>query len=770
MVLPTDGSALGRPGPTATSAAPARDENSPVRLPIYPGPLRSNWVPRPRLQGVLGDAAREGRTVVVVSAPAGAGKSVLARQWLEVDTREHLEIALTPDLDEGALLLHTVVGALETVGVSAPNLQASITSTEPRLSTVVIPALERLLATRTRPFVLVLDDVHVLQDRSCHDILLALCNAAPTGSQVILLSRESAPAWLARARAEGRLVDVTGDDLRFTAEEAAELHRRMAVPATGPDTTKLLDRTEGWAVALYLTGLAQQHDRDGRPERTTTRAPGAHRFVADYVSTEVLRPLDADLQWFLTRTSVLDELSPDLCDAVLGRDDSAALLARLREQLQLVIPLDADGHRFRYHHLLADALRAELVASAPAEVPVLHSRASQWYAAQGDLDAAIRQAKAAGDLALVGRLVWSRTAHCVGSGEKDRLAFWLRDLSEQQLSGDRWLSLATAWLALQSAQTDRMDRYILRCETHAGPGWRQRADQDQYAASLAVIVALGGRTTLAESEALTAAAGRGLPAEDGFRPPALFLRGVALTLGRDMDRGRECLVEAGRLGRVLDVPTMEADALSWRGVLAMAEGDHRAAQGFINSAADLIREHRLERLATAAHSITAQALVLALRHDARAATTLAVARRLTLEFSDLAPWFSVCGRLIQARAAIALGEGPTARQLIAEAEARMTPDLEDSVAADLLRDSLQALTRLTLDGVTSPALSAAETRVLQFLPSHLQLSQIGEHLFISTNTVKTHVRAIHHKLGVTSRAEVVARAQELGLLEAPVYD
>ena len=160
----------------------------------------------------------------------------------------------------------------------------------------------------------------------------------------------------------------------------------------------------------------------------------------------------------------------------------------------------------------------------------------------------------------------------------------------------------------------------------------------------------------------------------------------------------------------------------------------------------------------------------ALRHDARAATTLAAARRLTLEFSDLAPWFSVCGRLIQARAAIALGEGPMARQLIAEAEARMTPDLEDSVAADLLRDSQRALTLLTLDGVASPALSAAETRVLQFLPSHLQLSQIGEHLFISTNTVKTHVRAIHHKLGVSSRAEAVARAQELGLLEAPVYD
>jgi LuxR family maltose regulon positive regulatory protein len=100
----------------------------------------------------------------------------------------------------------------------------------------------------------------------------------------------------------------------------------------------------------------------------------------------------------------------------------------------------------------------------------------------------------------------------------------------------------------------------------------------------------------------------------------------------------------------------------------------------------------------------------------------------------------------------------------------MTPDLKDSVAQDLLSDCQDALGRLTVDGVTAPPLTAAETRVLQFLPSHLQLPQIGEHLTISTNTVKTHIRAIHHKLGVSTRGQAVERAQELGLLEAPAYD
>lgn len=130
----------------------------------------------------------------------------------------------------------------------------------------------------------------------------------------------------------------------------------------------------------------------------------------------------------------------------------------------------------------------------------------------------------------------------------------------------------------------------------------------------------------------------------------------------------------------------------------------------------------------------------------------------------------MCGRLIQARAATALGETSLARQLIIEAQARMTPDLIGTLARELLAEAEAALARLRADDVCSPALTAAEMRVLRFLPSHLQLNQIGEHLYVSQNTVKTHVASIHHKLGVSSRTEVVERARELGLLEAPAYD
>jgi LuxR family maltose regulon positive regulatory protein len=183
------------------------------------------------------------------------------------------------------------------------------------------------------------------------------------------------------------------------------------------------------------------------------------------------------------------------------------------------------------------------------------------------------------------------------------------------------------------------------------------------------------------------------------------------------------------------------------------------------------RRHHLDRLATGALSSTAQALVLALVGDTSAATsTLATARRLTGLAGAVAPWFAVTGRIIQARTAILLGDGATARLLLTEAEDHLTPDLAASAASDDLSTAKAALVQISDQGGSAGVLTTTELRVLQFLPSHLTLQQIGEHLFISQSTVKTHVLSIYRKFGVNSRAEAVARARALGLVESPIAD
>jgi LuxR family maltose regulon positive regulatory protein len=203
------------------------------------------------------------------------------------------------------------------------------------------------------------------------------------------------------------------------------------------------------------------------------------------------------------------------------------------------------------------------------------------------------------------------------------------------------------------------------------------------------------------------------------------------------------------------------------GLVALTAGDRQRGIRLVSQAAELTRRHHLDRLATGALTMTAQALMLALVGDkAGAAATLASARRLTALASGVSPWFAVSGRLIQARTSALLGDGATARLLIDEAAEHMTPDLRASKVGDGLTDAQDLLARMAGQSGAAGVLTSQEMRVLQFLPSHLTLQQIGEHLFVSQATVKTHVLSIYRKFGVGSRDEAVEHARAMGLVEA----
>ncbi len=230
-------------------------------------------------------------------------------------------------------------------------------------------------------------------------------------------------------------------------------------------------------------------------------------------------------------------------------------------------------------------------------------------------------------------------------------------------------------------------------------------------------------------------------------------------------------MQAEALAKALDVPVIRADARAFLGVLAILGGERESGLRQINEAADLLEEFDLDRLATSAHTVTAQAFALAVVGDKPAATAaFAKARRLGGLVTAIAPWFAVTGRLIQARTAMLLGDGATARVLINEAGEQMTPDLGGTLVESMLDDTRSSLRRMATGGNTAVALTTAELRVLQFLPSHLSFPQIGERLFLSQNTIKTHALSIYRKFAVSSRSEAVVRAQQLGLVEPPALD
>lgn len=308
-------------------------------------------------------------------------------------------------------------------------------------------------------------------------------------------------------------------------------------------------------------------------------------------------------------------------------------------------------------------------------------------------------------------------------------------------------------------------RWLLRCETHAGRDWEARADSDEYAAAVAALEAVVGIGGLDRMYRLGVAAARGLPADSAFRTPAFFLAGVAATLCRREDDARVQLTEAERLSRALGVPIVEADALSWLGVLAGNSGDWETAGRLLDRGRD---DHRRALSRPARHGgtvVTAQALLQAVRgRKTLGRSTLATARRLSALTRGILPWFAVYAPLLQARAALLLGDTDTARTLYQDARGHLTPDLADTILENLRAEVAAELAKRSADGIPSVALTTSEMHVLAYMPSHLSFRQIGENLFIVPTTVKSHSLSIYRKLGVRSRDEAVTRARSLGLV------
>lgn len=493
-------------------------------------------VGRRRVLRLLDDARSS--TVVVLSAPAGSGKSTVAEQWVTRDARAHVTLRLAAHLDDPAVLGELVIDSLEHFGPPAPETRACITGKEPVFSATLLPALSRMAQSRAEPFILVLDDVHLLRSARSHQVLAAVCEGTPPGSTVVLLTRSLTPDWLARLRTTGRLTELTGDDLDFDLDECTLLLEGMGLHLDSSDVATVVEHTEGWAVGVYLTALHMRTGGGRRPDEARV-ARGSVRVVSDYLRTQVLASLSDDHRRFLTLASVLEELTGPVCDAVLEREDSAAVLAELHQRIQLVIAIDPDERRFRLHHLLAEELAADLTRFEPAVVAGLHERACLWFDARGENDAAIRHAIASGETSLASRMIWPEVAGCVASGRLDRLHSWLVGLSDRQLAEDRWLSMAMVWASLQQGDAAATGRWARIAERHAGPDWRQAASRDPYAATVAVLHGLLGSGGLEETRVLCERALQGLAPDDSFRASAASNLGITRTLQGSPRRASE---------------------------------------------------------------------------------------------------------------------------------------------------------------------------------------------------------------------------------------
>jgi LuxR family maltose regulon positive regulatory protein len=751
-------SALGsaRTRAPALEGRPVREaETDPLELASRPAPLRPGClVPRPRLVRRLLDA--RALPVALIVAPAGYGKTTVLSEWDTCDGRPFAWVKLDADDNGARTLLSAIVVALDSVEPVGWDVREALASGAPDATAVALRRLVRSLGRRERSAVLVLDDLQMIRSRESRQVVTALSRVCGAGLQIALASRRDDVLPVARLRAHGESVELRADDLAMTRSEASALLQMAGVELSPEQVLTLVRRTEGWPAGLHLAALSLREQ--GGPA-DVEEFGGDDRFVADYAREELFSSLPAAQLEFVTRTSVLDRVSAPACNAVLGRNDSAAMLARLVRANVMLKPLDRRGTAYRYHGLFGDALRAELRRREPEQEPVLHMRASAWHAASGDMACAISHAIEGGDVERAGSLLWDSTLQHVARGEHRVIWAWLDRFSDKAVAGSPLLALVAAATSLAEGNLCEAQRWTTLARSGS-----DRSDVVQ--AALAVMQAAIGRGGLIEIEANAARADELLGDSSPWRPLCLFLLGVVRHLTGDVAEARELLEEAAHLAAA-PTPLIQALCLAQLALLAAGDDDVERAVVIAGRARAQIVRCGLDDypMAALAFAVSAE-LGSRSGRVADAAADLRRALRLLGRITDPSPWYEAESLIVAARATLRLSGPAPAAELVGQAT-RALRRAPDAPELRLWLDEAIGPIDAALDSSKGAewSLTAAEVRVLRYLPSHFSFREIAERLFVSPNTVKTHARGIYRKLDVSSRGEAVDRARTAGLVE-----
>lgn len=425
---------------------------------------RSRLVSRRRLHALLDRGLATKLTLI--SAPPGFGKTTLVADWLAGRARPGLAIgwlSLDPTDNEAPAFWPHVIAALQAAGETSSKRLVDLPANLPPDQSFVALLLNQLAASEA-PVLLVLDDLHLVDQADIHEQLAFFIEHLPSNVHIVITTRADPGLPLARLRVRGDLVEIRSADLRFTADEAAAyLNDVMQLGLTAADAERLERKTEGWIAALQLAVLSLE-GRDDAAAFIDDFA-GSGRYVVDYLVDEVLARLPDDLGDFLMTTSVLRRMSAPLCDAVMGQPGSGRrMLDRLERQNLFVVPLDGNRQWFRYHHLFADVLRGHLSEAQTQALPETHRRASHWFEAHGERAEAIHHALEAGDYEWAADLIERAIPELRRHRQETLFGAWMKAIPDSLVRTRPALSIAYAGVLVSLGAFEGVAERLLEAE------------------------------------------------------------------------------------------------------------------------------------------------------------------------------------------------------------------------------------------------------------------------------------------------------------------
>lgn len=437
-----------------------RGENS-GRIPLlstklHPARTRSFLLPRTRLTDKLDDGLQ--CKLTTITAPAGYGKTTLLSEWARRRNRAAAWLSLdTLDNDPTAFWSY-FIGALQVLqpGLGDRSLDALYTVPRPPIEVALAPLINELAAVSV-DFSLVLDDYHVIEHAAIHSSLSFFIERMPSTLHLYITGRREPPLRLTRLRAEGELLELKLDEMRFTFDESTAFAQNSAnVSLSRDEIVALATEADGWIAGLRLVLLA--HAETAAPAFGRERRSGVYRYLAEYIANEVLEAEPAESREFLLQTAILKEFNDSVCDAVTGGSDGADRIEHLATAGLFVSPSASEW--FRYHPLFASVTRWLLDEESPELVPVLHRRASLWFQRNSRPAQAVDHMIASGDFEQAAVLASRYAESVLAAGDHSTLLAWRDALPEEQIVGREPLMLAITWALLLTGNLQSAESYI----------------------------------------------------------------------------------------------------------------------------------------------------------------------------------------------------------------------------------------------------------------------------------------------------------------------
>ncbi len=700
--------------------------------------------------------------LLLVACPAGFGKTTLLASWVaaRADDRPVGWVSLDEGDNDPTVLWAHVIEAIRGVCPAVRVFAAPEDAGSAPLISRVLPLLVNSLTDQS-PVTVVLDDYHRLTNPVSRDSVAWFLEHAPPTFRLVIATRSEPRLPLAVLRARGELAELRPDDLRFSLDEAeALLNGLLGLGLTAPDVESLFERTEGWPAGLYLAAKSLEGKSDRH--EFVARFGASNRHVVDLLVDEVLNTHEPDMQTLMMRASILERISGPLCDALLESSGSATKLADLARSNLFLIPLDEEGEWYRFHRLFGQLLRVQLARREPGSEPGLHRRASAWHRDFGTTDDAVTHAIDAGDHAVAAELISAVWIRFCNACRHETVRGWLRRFPENAVHADPRLLLVHAWVSSICADRVEAARCILLIEGKDSDTLSDGPLLEGFASVESGLTLLKATIPWGDVGAMVDNGGRAAvlePPGSPWYPVACWAIAVGSYLRGDLNGADGWFADSIFYGVPAGQWLTTTSALGYRSLIAGEHGRMDDQREHARRAVEMADQHRINGLV----GIARVALGVSLAAGGRPGDALAPLQHgiTTMEYRGQPPELANA-LLLLARVLKTVGDSEMLTLTIKQARSIIDSCPDPGAVGDRL--AVLERHRPARSAQYGDELTERELEVLRLLSGPHAESDIAGTLFVSFNTVHTHIRAIYRKLRVSSRAEAIDHALSAGLL------